>query len=303
MLAGEQRALIESKFEQINSLPTLPDIALRINEIISDPEASMRQMESVIEIDPSLSSTILKVVNSSFYGMAREISSLRLALVILGTKEIKNLVLSLAVFRLLSKERTLEYFDYKNFWQHSAATGQIAKTLAGKLKLHFEGEEFVGGLIHDIGKVVLLEYDFEKYSPVLEASIRDNKVLEELEMAEFGFHHGHVGGWLAEQWHLPRKLIEAIIYHVEPEKSPDHQQLVGVVSLANKLSHLPGNNGQMDTELPLISENHPAIQVLMDHTSGMEKINWEEFSEEIQQDVESAIEFVSLSQQSLWQTA
>lgn len=302
MLSTEQNNLIDATFDRIERLPTLPDISVRINELVNDPKASMRQMEAIIENDPLMSSTVLKVVNSSFYGMAKEISSLRLALVILGTREIKNLVLSLTVFRLFAETKFQQYFDYKQFWFHSAVTGQIAKSLAKNLQIQFEGADFVGGLIHDIGKIVLLQNVADEYLPLLKETTITGNPLWTLEMERFGFHHGHVGGWLALQWRLPRRLVAAMMYHNEPENTQQYQSLVSVVSLANALAHQQEEDPSAKDIIPLIQE-HPATDVLMAHVSGLEAINWELFTEELQTDLEKAWQFVSLSQGGLWQTA
>jgi len=302
VLTREQQELIDEELGYIENIPTLPDIAFRINELVNDPDTSMRQLESVIEMDPMLSSAVLKVVNSSFYGMAREISSLRLALVILGIREIKNLVLSLTVFQSFKDFHLTHSFDYKQFWLHSAVTGQIAKSLAKKLYLKFEGAEFVGGLIHDIGKIVMLEYDTETYSALLDGEGEPSHPLWTREEDHYGFHHGQVGGWLAGLWRLPRRLVAAVLYHIEPDKSPHYQQLVGIVSLANALAHRLEHHSDIDDYVEIIPE-HPATDVLMNHTSGLETIDWEQFSRELQSDLERAWEFVRLSQQSLWQTA
>ncbi|MCF7802890.1 MAG: HDOD domain-containing protein [Candidatus Marinimicrobia bacterium] len=299
MISDEQREQIETKIGNVGSLPTLPDVVVKITELVNSPNSSMRQIESVIEVDPVLSSTVLKVVNSSFYGMAQEISALRLALVILGIKEIKNLVLSLSVFRLFSGKTYKQDFNLKDFWHHSATTGQIAKTLSQRLNLQFAGEEFVGGLIHDIGKVVLFKTLDDEYIEVMKYAREKRARLHQVEMDTFGFHHGHVGGWLGEKWHLPKKLIATVVYHNNPKKTPEYQQLVGIVSLASALTRAAGANPDAPFEAFILKE-HPAMQMLMDNTIGFESIDWERFTLELGTDVRKSVEFVTLSQQSLW---
>lgn len=299
MISDTQRHLIENKLGSVGSLPTLPDVVLRITELVNDPNSSIRQIETVIEVDPVLSSTVLKVVNSSFYGMAQEISALRLALVILGIKEIKNLVLPLSVFRLFSQGTVSKDFDIKEFWHHSATAGQIAKSLSKKFNLQFAGEEFVGGLIHDIGKIALFKVIKEEYAEILRLAREDSIDLYEAEMDAFGFHLGHVGGWLGEQWHLPKKLIAAIVYHNAPQETEEHHQLVGIVSLASALTHATGVDPDGPVEALFIQE-HPGLQMLLENTIGLDAIDGESFTLELGTDVQKSVEFVSLSQESLW---
>ncbi len=292
------RRRIEQTFGEVNRLPTLPDVAVKLTQMVNDSGTSMRQIESVIEVDPVLSSTVLKVVNSSFYGMAQEISSLRLALVILGIKEIRNLVLSLSVFQLFDNNSSSS-LDLHEFWHHSAATGQISKTLAQHFNLHFAGEEFVGGLIHDIGKMVLINQLEDEYLSLYDHAKENAVPLWSLEMKEFGFHHGHVGGWLAARWHLPKKLCAAITYHHAPADSREHFQLVGVVALANALMEAH----QMEDIQAFSFEEHPAVNLLVEHTIGMESVDWTDFPVNIDSEIAKSLEFISLSQEGFVQTA
>ena len=300
MISEKLAQVIEEKLGDLGSLPSLPDAVLKISEIVNDPNSSMRQVETVMEVDPVLSSTVLKVVNSSFYGMAQEISALRLALVILGIKEIKNLVLSLSIFRLFSESHLNGNFNLRDFWQHSATTGQIAKSLSQKLNLQFAGEEFVGGLIHDIGKLVMLKCLPEEYQSCHRQSHMEKIPLHQVELETFGFHHGQVGGWLANRWHLPKKLEAAITYHIEPQSTPDYHQLVGIVSLSSSLAQAAGMQTDSVFEAFFI-QDHPATQLLLDYTLGLDTIDWERFTMELGTDVQKSIEFVSLSQNNLWQ--
>lgn len=298
MIDEIHRRRIEQTFTEVNRLPTLPDVAVKLTQMVNDASTSMRQIESVIEMDPVLSSTVLKVVNSSFYGMAQEISSLRLALVILGIKEIKNLVFSLSVFKLFKGENH-NSIDLHEFWKHSAATGQISKTLAQQFNLHFAGEEFVGGLIHDIGKMVMFNQLEDEYLALYQKAESGSEALWSLEMSAFGFHHGHVGGWLAARWHLPNKLRTAITYHHAPADAEEHFQLVAVVSLANALMDAHQNQEIFD----FTYEEHPAVNVLLEHTIGMESVDWDNFSVNIDAEIEKSLEFISLSQGGLVQTS
>lgn len=289
---------IEEAFDEIRRLPTLPDVALKITNMVNDPATSMRQIESVIEVDPVLSSTVLKVVNSSFYGMAQEISSLRLALVILGIKEIRNLVLSLSVLKMFNGVDS-HIFDLHEFWKHSAATGQISKTLARRLNLHFAGEEFVSGLIHDIGKMVLINQLKEDYLSLYRTARIKQIDLWKEELDELGFHHGHVGGWLADKWNLPGKLRSAIIFHHAPHETQDHFQLVAVVALANTLLEMH----QLDVLDEFQFEDHPAVELLLNHSIGLETIDWTNFTLDIESEISKSLEFVSLSQEGMVQVS
>ncbi len=301
IIPQELEEKIEQRLGDISSLPTLPNAVMRINELVNRDDVSMQQIEAFMEMDPVLSSTVLKMVNSSFYGMAQEISSLRLALVILGIKEVKNLVLSLSVVPVSLKRKLSRKFDLKQFWQHSATSGQIAKALSRRLRLHFAGEEFVGGLIHDIGQVVLVKCLPDEYPELHQRAAEQRIPLWRAEEEAFGFHHGHVGGWLGIRWKLPRNLVTVLVYNEHPTDAPEYHQLVGVISLASALSRATlSDNGQAFSEFQI--EKHPALHMLLDHTVGLESVDWEMFLGELGTEVEQSAEFVSLSQKNLWES-
>ena len=171
---------IKQWIEQIGDLPTLPTIASKTLELVHDPGWSMADIGRVIQNDISLSTKVLRIANSPPYGIRHSIGTVDRALVVLGMEEVAHLVTAVSVFKAFPDLPDQPTFDREQFWDHSAGCGYIAKLLARRLGYRFEGVEFVAGLVHDIGKIVLDQYFHDGFVTVLDftpatASARGNR--------------------------------------------------------------------------------------------------------------------------------
>ncbi len=241
---------IKEELEKIQSLPTLPVIASRLLNMLDSSNVSMGEVSKIIVVDPALTSRILKIANSPYYGMRNRIDTIKLALVILGINEIKNVLLSISLFRTFSGEQDEYAFDSKTFWIHSMATAHFAKKLAKDFRLKSHGEDFTAGLIHDIGKIIIAQY-FGEFIPDIEKAIQENNIPNyEAEEKVLGLAHMDIGAWLAEKWKLPPHLIHTIRYHHYAHLSEDNELLCTVVALANLTAnfHQFGNDPMADLD-------------------------------------------------------
>jgi HD-like signal output (HDOD) protein len=202
-----------SVVEKIQKLPTLPEIALNIMDLAASPDVSMDEMAREISRDPSLAARVLKVANSPFYGMPRQVDSLKLALVILGLNEIRNLALGIMIFKMMGSLDNHPNYNRKRFWTHSVGCAMAAKILSRKLGTPSGGADFVVGLLHDMGKIVIDEYFNPEYALIYEHSQRENVPMVNAEKKLLGESHEQIAGWLAEKWRLPETLCEAVTYH------------------------------------------------------------------------------------------
>lgn len=236
---------IRSVVKKIHNLPTLPQIRTRIIELASDPEVSMEELSQAMSQDPPLAGRVLRVANSPFYGMSREVDSLKLALVILGISETKNIVLGLSILNILKDLDSNMAYDREKFWLHSAGCGVISRILGRKLDLKTDGADFIAGLLHDMGKIVIDEYMSEEFSHILKKTHDDEASMLEAEKELLGETHASIGAALAEEWRLPETLCDALAYHhevpsIQPEKVLK-DPLIG--SLAYVAEALCGDHG------------------------------------------------------------
>lgn len=225
------------KFKQIGNVPTLPAAATRALAIVNDPKCSVRDFSRVIESDPALATSLLKLVNSSFYSANSKISNLTMAITRLGLRETQNLILAVSVrsvFRWMPKDQQ-EARD--RLWRHSGLTGVLCRQINEKLGLGFSGEEFAAGLSHDLGRIMFAVGYPDVFSKLAEKNMCDERSMLEEERRLLGFTHTDLGAWLTTMWNLPPDLTEAIQYHHDPASAPHHKVLAAVVSIAEELAN------------------------------------------------------------------
>lgn len=207
---------IKEKIQNIIHLPALPAIAMEVVSIIEKPDTDVHTLSGLIAKDQVLASKILKIANSPFYGYSKTISTLDFAIVVLGFDTLKDAVLSVALISHLNKNISKD-FDMNAFWNHSIATSIISRELAKHLNYKSHATEvFVGGLVHDIGILVLNQYFKKEFEEVIEMMKSNPVTILEAERKILGVSHDEVGGWLAQRWNFPKSLIEIMKYHHNP---------------------------------------------------------------------------------------
>ncbi|MFB3819758.1 MAG: HDOD domain-containing protein [Candidatus Methylomirabilales bacterium] len=246
--AEETRRLVQ----RVVDLPTLPAVIPRIMRLVEDPHSSAVDLARVIASDQSLASRILRLANSAFYGFRREIVSIDHAVVLLGFETVKSIVLAATVFETLGEGDVVSSFNREQFWLHVLATATAAKRIARARRLPDPEAAFVGGLLHDIGKVVLDRFFYQRYAQAAQEAARHPCLIREAEVAHFSVHHAEVGRWLVERWRFPASLVESVAYHHRPGGAGSHAwSVTAVVHLADILARNAGIGSGGDPLLPL----------------------------------------------------
>jgi len=220
---------------QINSLPALPATVTKVMAVTSDPDSSVNDLIQVILPDQTMCATILKVANSAFFGMPRKVSTIERAVVLLGYEEIRNIVIGKAIFSSFPTLSRENRNTVNLFWEHAFTCGLTAKIIGEHLQLS-PSELFIAGLIHDIGKLVMLMAFPSEYPILQELSNPGNLDNSVEEQAKFANSHDRVGLQLAEKWLLPEQLCMAIGFHHSPQKAPHFKQYPLVVQVADIIS-------------------------------------------------------------------
>ena len=252
--------LLTGDFERIFkdfSPPPLPQVVMHILEKLSDPEVSPQDISLLIEKDPALSSQVLKIVNSAYFGLSRRISRIGEATSLLGVKEIETLVLSYGVVRTL-KDPQVEGFDIKIFWEDSLFRALFARKIAKSLSLEAE-EAFAGALLQDVALPVLLTNWYEGYRKVYEKWQEDrSRALHEVEKEVLSWDHAQAGAWVLKNWKLPDVLVCCVGFHIRPLAEIAELRLlktpIGVVALASLLPSVsrPENTRSIAENAPLL---------------------------------------------------
>lgn len=201
---------------RIESFPALPTIVTKIIAATANPNCCANDLVRIILPDQAMCATILKVANSAFFGMPREVSTLERAIVVLGIEEIKNIVIGKAIFTSFPRMTKESRQRVSLFWEHTFTCGLAAKIIGEQL--HFSPSElFIAGLIHDIGKLAMF-LSFPDEYPIL-SELANHPLFGTLneERKNFAISHDQVGLKLAEKWLLPEQLVAAIGYHHAPQ--------------------------------------------------------------------------------------
>ncbi len=231
----DQKQRLRQITEKVIGLPSLPTVVTQLINLVGDPATSARDISQLISADQALTAKILKVANSAFYGFPRKIATVQLAIVVLGFETVKNLGLSVAVLKRFHAGKAHPLFDRQQFWEHAIGCGVAARMLVRKRNRKLEGEAFVAGVLHDIGKLILIEYFPDEFGESLELACDELLTISEAEMKVIGVTHAEIGGWLAEKWNLPESLVQAITYHHNPLAVEEPSEILMVTHTANAL--------------------------------------------------------------------
>lgn len=192
-------------------IPPMPNVAQQILRIIADPDTTTEKLQEAISADQALTTRILKIANSPFYGIPRSIRTLSTAIMILGYKMIRNLVLAAATKSINRRLGLIEVM----MWEHSIGASIASFLIAKEVRFPDPEEAFLAGLLHDIGKQILNNYDNEKYVHVIERAYNEGMTFYFAEKEILGFSHPEVGALVVKKWKLSEELESAIRYHHE----------------------------------------------------------------------------------------
>ncbi|PIU67731.1 MAG: hypothetical protein COS84_03825 [Armatimonadetes bacterium CG07_land_8_20_14_0_80_40_9] len=221
---------------QINNLPAFSVVVSKVLRVVDNPISSARDIEKVVKYDQVLASKILKMANSAYYGYAGKISTLSQGVVILGLNTLRALLLTASASKIMNKKLLGYRLEEGRFWEHSVLTALGSRDLANKLRYKNPEEAFVGGLLHDIGKLVLDRHVLKNRGIIEDIINKEGVPLTEAEREVLGINHANVGRRMAEKWNFPPVLSEVINFHHEPERARENKELVAVVSIINAVS-------------------------------------------------------------------
>lgn len=234
-------------------LVSLPEVFMRIREVLSDPNSTVEEASAVIGKDPSLTAKLLKLVNSAFYARTLRVSgglppgpvdTLSRAVMLLGLNQLSTLAMGVSVLPLF-KDIPAECIDLRQFWRHSVGVGLVAKLLA--VRLHDPSPErfFVSGLLHDIGRLVLYKQVPASAGASLAEAAATGRHLVDVERELFGFDHAELGGMLLRKWRFPESLEQAVWRHHAP-LSGEVPLEPSIICVADMIAGavLPGSSGE-----------------------------------------------------------
>lgn len=237
---------VDDVLARVDSLPTLPGVALRVGELINDPRAGAREVAREMEQDPSISAKLLRLVNSSYYAIQGGVSTVPHAISLIGFNTLQQLVLSVSVFKIL-KTDTGKGFDARGLWMHSLAVGVCADVIARRLRRPDPGSYFTAGMLHDIGKIALASTELERFKEAFEIAKKGGVPMCVAETHVGLPPHDRVGGRLARRWKFPAQLVAPIEHHHEAgapqtrrELLPALLDILDTVAMSNEICRFYG---------------------------------------------------------------
>lgn len=217
-------------------LAALPEVFLKINEMVDDPSSSASDIGKLISQDPALTARLLKIANSPLYGFPSRVDTVSRAITIIGTRGLRDLILATSVINNFTRLPS-DDLDITIFWRHSLYCGVLARLIAVRCNALHTEPFFVSGLLHDIGQLIILNKLPEMSR---ETQMRSNDGMIPLHMVEqevIGFDHARVGAELLRSWRLPDTTIDATEFHHEPGKAELSPLGASIVHIANAIAH------------------------------------------------------------------
>lgn len=268
---------VKNLVQKITDLPALPTMLATLNRLMADPRTSADTLGKALSTDPALVSKVLKLVNSAFYGFPGRIGTISQAVIILGFSSIRNLVLTTSIMQMFGTKGQKQGFDVEAFWKHSLQTAGLARQLALEKGQAYIEEAFIGGLLHDMGRMVLSQKLPAEFEKVLAASAKTGVRLRQAEQVILGTTHSEVGAWLAQKWNLPAPLIDVIQFHHAPQNAPAREapngresadHLVELVHICDELSdHI--SEGKLDWKAVIEAKPHIIEKVGLSEADGL----------------------------------
>ncbi|SFM24533.1 HDIG domain-containing protein [Ectothiorhodospira mobilis] len=270
---------IEQMVDQATGLVSLPAVAVRLNAMVEDPEATVADIGRLISQDPALTIRLLQVANSPFYGLSHRVDTISRAVNVIGIRQIRDLVLATTVAKAFEGIPN-ELMSMEDFWRHSIYCGLVARLLAEDTGLRETESVFIGGLLHDIGRLLIFNREPHEAHQAFLLGIAKGGGMppQRAEREVLGYDHAQVGGALAGHWNLPDNLIHCIRYHHEPMATPEYAQEVALVHIANTVAHM----AELDTRDP---EDAPPIELGVWERAGLEPSILRSLIERAQQQV------------------
>ena len=232
----ENKLSISSLLASAEKLPSLPEIYLRASEQLEDDAVKVQQIGETVQNDAAISSRILRMVNSAYYGLPNHVSSISQAVALLGRQRLKQILIGSVLSSVFYRRPGVD-FPAQEFWQHSIKTAIIARRLAEDVEAISEPESlFTAGILHKIGQLILLDKAYDAMQEAQQMAEDQRISILDAETATTGVNHAEVGAALINHWGLPEILSESVAEHHSTEHHGAHPEAAQVLYLANKLA-------------------------------------------------------------------
>ncbi len=265
---------IRTVLKSIEEIAPLPATAAKAIVMLEDSKANLEEVGKVLSLDPGLSSTILRVVNSAFYGMRDRITSVGKAVVVMGIKKLRQIVIAASV---MQKFQAVPQAFAQTFWERAVRTGEWSKTMAEAKRMDEVDEMFICGLLHDVGRILMAQY-FRSHLTKIDQIMAGGKKMLDAERSVLGGTHADLGGYLFNVWRLPKETVQCAMFHHHDLQllvnTPNLSEQVFVVHMASSICDIDPNLDALGygEQLDQLSRRYAGPLKLNTNTLNMDKL-------------------------------
>ena len=263
---------IEQIIANIDQLPSIPIVVSKIINMVNDPEVNFKLIADEISKDQAITTDILKICNSAYFSKGKEITSVDRAIVTLGIKEVKDIVVISTTKQVMNKAILGYDLEKGELWKHNLIVAMLAKKIATMKKQRTLADVvFTGGIIHDVGKTILALFVANTFKEILATTMEKQIPFSIAEREIMGFDHQEIGEKILEKWQFPEVLRAVVRYHHEPDLAPaQFRQVVSIVHVANTIALMAGVGIGSDGLYHELSEN--AVKAAEMSTQDLEQL-------------------------------
>ncbi|MFO0984462.1 MAG: HDOD domain-containing protein [Planctomycetota bacterium] len=270
----------------IRELPSFPQVAMKVLRLVRDPSHTAEELSAAISFDPGLSGKLLRLCNSSYYGLRYRVTSIREAIMYLGNRTVMDVVLVSCASDMFRSTGVVYFADPAQLWRHAIGTAFAAELIAQRCEPDLAAMAFTAGLFHDVGKMVLNEHVADRLKAIL-VHVAGGASMLDAEHRELGMNHAEIGAAIAESWSFPDEFVNAIRYHHDPERAPQEHPLLYCVHVAMLMCHsLLGGAGGDGLVLDAFPKHLNALQ--------LKAKDFAEMAVQLEEKVRRAEEFLSI---------
>lgn len=280
----------KSLIKEVSELPTIPVVATQVLDLLGKPDVELEEVAEMILTDQVLAARVVKIVNSPLYRPSHEITSVKRALIYLGFRHIRELILTCSFITAFEgKDGVL---PIKAFWEHSFGVGIVSRIIAQRIRFPDTEKAYLAGVVHDIGQVFLGHYLSDEYGKIIEAVENEPRTLLDMENERLGTTHCEVGMCLARKWNFPADYCDVIQHHHDPSEAGADPTLSAIVNLADLFCSVRGLDSRDTSWTSFSLWEEPAWNLLRESSSRLAGLDVERFCFELDDRVEEISDLV-----------
>lgn len=280
---------VETYIDNIQDLPVLPEIARKLVTLVDQPDPDVSEVANLIQKDPAITAKVLKLINSGYYTLRKEVISVRQAVILLGMEQVRNLVVTTVTVNHFP-EKPNARIKLIDFWNHSLGVATIAQSLGEKFGFDNISDLYLSALLHDIGKIIIQHYYPLDMVRIFRKIDEEQVPMVDAERMVLGFDHADIGGHMMAKWNFPRAIQEAIAHHHSAQTAKD-RLFAAILNLSDMITkcRLYAVHGDQYTDF--IIEDHPSWQMICQEL-GNRDVDFVRLLLEMDDEIERARELV-----------